>query len=254
MDGLLRVGRILFAIALVFFGVQFVIFAASLTGPVPGPPWTRGSVFVAGLVAAGFVLAGLSIAVGTMARWAALLLGAAIILFGLIHYGPALVAKPHDPGPWTVLFELLAMGGGAWVIAASFPPPPAGLPVTRMADVGRYLIAIALVVFAVQHFMYAEFVASLVTPWIPWHLFWAYFAGVAFVAAALSFVAGKMVRLAATLLGAMFFLWVIVLHALRVAAAMRNGDEVTSLFVCLAMSGVSFALAGVFGNSLKGRA
>ena len=126
-----------------------------------------------------------------------------MILFGLIHYGPALVAKPHDPGPWTVLFELLAMGGGAWVIAASFPPPPAGLPVTRMADVGRYLIAIALVVFAVQHFMYAEFVASLVTPWIPWHLFWAYFAGVAFAAAALSFVAGRMVRPAATLLGTM---------------------------------------------------
>jgi uncharacterized membrane protein len=245
MDGLLRVGRVLFAIAMVFFGIQFLIFAASLTGPMPGPPWTRGSVFVAWLVAAGFILAGFSIAVGMMARWAALLLGAAIILFGLIHDGPGLVAKPHDPGPWTVLFELLAMGGGAWVIAAGSPLPPAGRWVYRLADVGRYLSAISLVVFAVQHFMYARFVAGLVTPWIPWHLFWVYFCGIAFLAAALSFLAGRMVRLAATLLGTMFFLWVIVLHAPRVAAVMRNGDEVTSLFVCLAMSGVSFALAGL---------
>jgi hypothetical protein len=88
-----------------------------------------------------------------------------------------------------------------------------------------------------------------VTPWIPWHLFWAYFTGAAFVAAALSFVAGKMVRLAAGLLGLMFFLWVLVLHAPRVAASPRNGDEVTSLLVALAMGGVSFILAGMWEQS-----
>jgi len=108
-------------------------------------------------------------------------------------------------------------------------------------------------VFAVQHFIYAGFVATLVPAWIPERLFWAYFTGVAFVAAALSFAAGKMLRLAGILLGSMFLIWVVILHAPRVAGAMRNGDEVTSLFVCLAMSGVGFILAGVFGNRLKGR-
>jgi hypothetical protein len=253
MDVLLKFGRVLFAIAMVFFGVQFVIFAASLTGPVPGPPWTRGSVVVAWLVAAGFIAAGLSLATSMMARWASLLVGAALVGFGLIHYGPALVAKPHDPGPWTVLFELLALGGGALVIAASFPPPPSGRWVYRLLDAGRILIAISLVVFAVQHFIYAGFVATLVPAWIPERLFWAYFTGTAFVAAALSFVAGKMVRLSGFLLGTMFFIWVLVLHIPRVAAAMRNGDEVTSLFVCMAMSGVGFAVAGVAGRGVTGR-
>jgi uncharacterized membrane protein YphA (DoxX/SURF4 family) len=242
MNALLRFGRVLFAIGMVFFGAQFVIFAASLTGPVPGPPWTRGSVIVAWLVATGFIAAGLSIVSGMMARWVSLLLGAALLGYGLIQYGPALVAKPHDPGPWTVLFELLALGGGAWVIAASFPPPPQGRWVYRLAHAGRILIAISLVVFAVQHFIYAGFVATLVPAWIPARLFWAYFAGVAFLAAALSFVARKMVRLAAFLLGTMFLLWVLVLHIPRVAGAVRNGNEVTSLFVCLAMSGVGYAL------------
>jgi hypothetical protein len=253
MGLLLRAGRVFFAIAMVFFGIQFVVFAASLTGPVPGPPWTRGSVFVAWLVAGGFILVGLSIASGKFGRCVSIFVGTAMILFGLIHYGPALAAKPHDPGPWTVLFELLAMGGGAWIIAAGFAPRPAGGFVSMLAAGGRYLIAISLVVFAVQHFIYARFVADLVTRWIPGHLFWAYFCGVAFVAAALSFVAGKMVRTAATLLGTMFFLWVFVLHIPRVAANVRNGDEVTSLFVCLAMSGVSFALAGVFRNRVERR-
>jgi hypothetical protein len=253
MDGLIRAGRILFAIAIAFFGFQFVIFAASLTGPVPGPPWTHGSVLVAWLVAVGFLLAGLSIAVGTMARWASLFLGSAILLFGLVHYLPILLARLHDPGPWTVLFELLALGGGAFVAAASFPAPPAGGFVFTLGHAGRFLVAVSLVVFAVQHFMYARFVGDLVPAWIPAHLFWAYFTGIAFVAAALAIAANKMVRLAAGLLGTMFLLWVVLLHIPRVAGALRNGDEVTSLFVALAMSGVSFILAGVFGSNLEGR-
>jgi hypothetical protein len=54
-----------------------------------------------------------------------------------------------------------------------------------------------------------------------------------------------MMRLAAMLLGTMFLLWVLVLHIPRVAGSPRNGDEVTSLFVALAMSGIAFALANM---------
>ena len=253
MNGLLTSGRFFFAIAMVFFGFQFVIFAASLTGPVPGPPWTHGSVIVAWLVAAGFLMAGLSIAVGTMARWVSLFLGSAILLFGLVHYLPILLTHLHDPGPWTVLFELLALGGGALVAAASFPAPPVNGLVFTLGHVGRVLVAISLVVFAVQHFMYARFVATLVPAWIPARLFWAYFTGVAFVAAALAIASRKMLRPAALLLGTMFFLWVVLLHIPRVAGAIRNGNEVTSLFVAVAMCGLSFVLAGTYGRDMEGR-
>jgi hypothetical protein len=62
-----------------------------------------------------------------------------------------------------------------------------------------------------------------------------------------------MLRMAAMLLGAMFLLWVVFLHAPRVAGAIRNGNEVTSLFVALAMCGLSFVLAGAHGRNLEGR-
>jgi hypothetical protein len=82
-------------------------------------------------------------------------------------------------------------------------------------------------------------------------LFWAYFTGVAFVAAALAIASRKMLRLAAVLLGTMFFLWVVLLHVPRVAGAIRNGNEVTSLFVAVAMCGLSFVLAGAYRNNLE---
>jgi len=110
--------------------------------------------------------------------------------------------------------------------------------------IGQYLFGIPLVVFGAQHFLYAAFVATLVPAWVPWHLFWAYFVGVAFCAAALAIITGKGSSFAATLLGLMFSLWVLILHFPRVAASPRNGSEWTSALVALAMAGSSFVLAG----------
>ncbi len=92
--------------------------------------------------------------------------------------------------------------------------------------------------------MYAQFVATLVTPWIPGHLFWAYFVGVAFFAAAMCIGMGRKVRLAGILLGAMFLLLVVLLHVPRMIAAPHNGNEWTSGFIALACGGASFVLAG----------
>jgi uncharacterized membrane protein len=258
MNGLLTAGRFFFAIAMVFFGAQFLIFVSSMHGPIPGPPWSHGVVVLDWLACVGFILAGVSIASGWMGRWVALGLGVVLLLYGLLRYVPALVARVHDPGPWTVLFEILAMVGGAWVLAAGFSADGLGSPswdkvIWRLANAGRWLIAISLVVFAVQHFMYGRFVATLIPAWIPAHLFWAYFTGIAFVAAALSITTKRMLGMATMLLGTMFLLWVVVLHAPRVAGAIRNGNEVTSLFVAVAMCGLSFVLAGTYGRSLEGR-
>jgi hypothetical protein len=96
--------------------------------------------------------------------------------------------------------------------------------------------------------LYAAFISTLIPVWIPGHLFWAYFVGVAFVAAALSIATKIYGRLAATLLGAMFLLWVIVLHAPRVLHTLRNGNEWTSAAIALAMSGAGFAVAGAMSR------
>jgi uncharacterized membrane protein YphA (DoxX/SURF4 family) len=75
------------------------------------------------------------------------------------------------------------------------------------------------------------------------HLFWTYFAGAGFIATGLATVTNIYARLASFMLGVMFLLWVLVLHAPRAIAAWHNGDEWTSLFVALAMCGASFILA-----------
>lgn len=230
MEKLSRLGRVLFAVAIASFGIQYLIYAL-VAGPAPGPPWTPGRPLWAYSTAVVLIVAAASIATGKKARWAAAMLAIMLLLRMLFVYAPRLAANPHDPGPWTSGFEILAMCGAALVLAGSVGP-------------GRFLFAIPLVVFGIQHFLYARFVATLVPSWIPGHLFWAYLVGAAFVAAAEAIAARKYAGLASTLLGLMFFLWVISLHVPRVAAAPHDGKEWTSAFVALAMCGGAWVIAG----------
>jgi uncharacterized membrane protein len=253
MDGLLKGGRFFFAIALVFFGVEHVIYVGGLKGPIPGPPWIPGSHAVAVLPGAALIAVAVCIVTEKLARLAAGFLGVALFLYVLSLHLPRLIAQPHSPDPWTSGFELLALMGGAFVLARIETPDglrfePTDKVLSHLAVFGRVAFATALVVFAVQHFLYAKFVATIVPAWIPTRLFWVYFVGVAFIAAALAIVTRRMARTASILLGAMFFIWVVILHVPRVAANPRNGNEVTSLLVALAMSGVSFILAESFAS------
>jgi len=91
--------------------------------------------------------------------------------------------------------------------------------------------------------MYGAFVAGLVPAWMPGRLFWAYFVGAAFFAAAAGILYQRLARPAATLLGVMFFLFVVLLHIPRIAAHPSDGNEWTSGFVALAMCGGAWVLA-----------
>src|SRR5713226_7929732 len=108
---------------------------------------------------------------------------------------------------------------------------------------GRVFVAVSLVVFGVQHFIYGGFVATLVPAFMPGRLFWAYFVGVAFFAAAAGILYKLMARPAATMLGVMFFLFVLLLHIPRIVANPSDGNEWTSGFVALAMCGGAWVLA-----------
>src|SRR5450432_89135 len=233
MGKLNKPGRTFFAVSMAAFGIQYLIYALFKAGPGLGPPWTPVHPFWGYVTAIVSVAFAASIATNRKVRCAAIVLAITILLRVLLAYAPKLAANLHDPGPWTSGSELLAMCGVALVLAAGY----------KTITAGRILFAIALVVFGIQHFQYARFIATLVPSWIPGHLFWAYFVGVAFVAAALSIASQIRVHLAATWLGIMFLLWVLALHLPRVAAAPHNGDEWTSAFVALAMSGGAFLVA-----------
>jgi hypothetical protein len=65
---------------------------------------------------------------------------------------------------------------------------------------GPLFYAVPIAAFGTEHFTITKDIASMVPAWIPWHLFWAYFIGACFIAAALSLVTRIQARLSASLL------------------------------------------------------
>lgn len=76
----------------------------------------------------------------------------------------------------------------------------------RLIALGPLCEAAALAVFAAEHFTAARDLAPIVPRWLPAPLFWTYFFGAALLAAAISFIAWRQVRLSAPLLALFFFI------------------------------------------------
>jgi uncharacterized membrane protein len=114
---------------------------------------------------------------------------------------------------------------------------------------GRGLFGIPMVVFGIQHFIYVDFVITLIQPWIPGRVFWTYFTGVALIAAGTAIVLDRTARLAATLLGVMVFLFFLLVHIPQVAASPGDSHQWTYLTQAFTFSGIAFAVAASMPES-----
>jgi hypothetical protein len=255
MDKIVKQGRILFAIALVAFGVENLILVRFDPATAPVIPWVPGP-FLTCLTGLALLAAGLSIAAGIKARLAAILSGILFLLCVLLLQISRVAALPFDVGVRTCAFETLAMCGSAFTLAGTLPAQGPFSPrwenaVKFLIDSGRFLFAASSVVFGVDHFLVLGLIVSLVPVWIPGSgLFWAYFTGLAFIAAGLSIATKWMARWAGALLGAMFLLWFLLLHAPRIVSFPRSHDpdEWSSAFIALGMCGGSWICAWAFSR------
>jgi len=247
METLLKVGRFCFSISIAFFGAQYLLYGRFEGGVPLVPPWTLGAPVLAYVLGAALILSAVSIATLWNARYSAIALGTLLLLSFLFLHNLHASSILHNGTDRTRAFEGLALAAIAFILAGILPNVRNSLAQNNTTNwpilLGRFLFAFSMIVFGAQHFMYAAFIATLIPAWIPFHLFWVYLTGTGFSVAALSIATGILAPLASLGLGVMFLLWFLLLHAPRVAASPRNGNEWTSAFVALAVSGGSFILA-----------
>ena len=134
---LIAVGRVLIAIAAIFFGVQHFLHPLGLPG-VPlekqMPTWIPARAFIDYLTGAFLIVAGVCFLLARKTRMAATYLGAWIVLLVVVIYGPVLIGALADPSTGVKVEGLnyfadtLLFGGVILSLAratTAIPPPSA---------------------------------------------------------------------------------------------------------------------------------
>jgi len=123
----------------------------------------------------------------------------------------------------------------------------------KLENIGKWLYALSFCVFGIQHFMYADYVATLVPAWIPWHLFFSYLAGAAFMAVALSVIINKYVRLSCAMLSLLLALFVLLIHIPNLVGHPQNPQAWTRALQDVVIMGTALMLTGDLRLYLVGK-
>jgi uncharacterized membrane protein len=254
MTTIASLARAAYAIAILAFGVQHLVYGAFVTRLVPKlPAWIPWHPVWAYLTGIALLAVGLALLLGKAARTAATLLGIFLLISFLLLYLPQLAVTAPLSGLWTNAGKALALAAGAFLFAYSLAQQRSGGPISsspeRFFPLSRFLLSAFLILAGVQHFLFVPFVATLVPAWIPGHVFWTYFAGVALIAGGLGMCVPHTARLAGMLSGSMIFIWLIVLHIPRAIAAPHDSNETTAVFEALAVSATAFLVAATAGST-----
>lgn len=124
-------------------------------------------------------------------------------LFGPLLVSPPILSAPLSVGAWYGFCEALTSLVGIVILCAALRGPrrPAkmSLAVDDAVRGSSVVFGLTCVFYGGSHFAYAEYTASMVPTWLPSGLGFAYFTGLAHVAAGIGLVTGILPRLAATL-------------------------------------------------------
>jgi uncharacterized membrane protein len=117
----------------------------------------------------------------------------------------------------------------------------------KLSTLGRFFLAIAMVAFGAQHFVYLDFVTRVfpsLPAWIPGRPFLACVFGALLLASGAAIMIEKAARPAALLLGAVILSSFALLYLPLLITTPPNGGLWTAAGKALALSGGSFLVAG----------
>ena len=223
LDRLEGPGRLCYAVPLAVFGAEHLSGPQSMLALVPPyMPWRMFWVYLVGLA---LIAAALSIATRIQVRWSGLLVGSMMFLF---------VAMLHLPGAitdggrilWTIVFRELSFGAGGWVLAGSAMAGTREGQGRVFIHVGRALIAMTSLVFGVEHFLHPLGLPGVpllkqMPPWLPGRAVIDYATGALLIAAGVSFLLARKMRIAAYL-GAWIVVLVVAIYGPVLIGALRN--------------------------------
>ena len=258
LDKIVALTNLCVAVPLAVFGALHLFAPQFVIDIVPAyMPWRMFWVYFVGC---GLMAAALSIASKIGVRWSGLLFGIMMFSFvAMIHF-PGALRQPHNRILWTIVFREMSFGGAGWILAANATNGWRGPAKSTLITVGRVLIAIAAIVFGIEHFLHPAGLPGVplekqMPAWIPGRVLIDYVTGAALLVVAGSVLLNRKTRTVATCVGGWILLMVLVIYGPVLIGALSQpgvGVEVEGINYfadTLLFAGVILALASATPRS-----
>jgi len=225
LDKIVALTNLCVAIPLAVFGALH-LFGPQFVAPIV-PPYMPWRMFWVYFIGCALIAAALSIATKIQVRWSGLLFGIMMFLFvAMIHF-PGALRQPHNRIIWTIVFREMSFGGAGWILAATAKDGWSGQSKRILTTVGSILIAIAAIVFGVEHFLHPQGLPGVplvkeMPAWLPGHVLIDYVTGAALLVAGGSFVLNRKTRTVASCVGGWILLLVLVIYGPVLIGALAN--------------------------------
>jgi len=252
----LKFAHTVFGISVIALGIQHFILD-HVTGMKPPPKsFLDASFLIVGLLyKVGLITLAAAILFNYKIKSAAFSLGVLIFVWTLFRHFPLVIANITDPAELNSMFMAVAISGSSFIIDSSIQHGALSYPTYLIVNrhvvkvIGNFFYGMAIVVFGIQHVLYASFIASLIPHWIPGGPFWSYGTGLALIAAGVSITFEWKSKSSSLWLGMMISLWVVLVHFPRLQINPKDYYEWTSLFQALIIAASAF----VMRENLKAR-
>ena len=263
MNQLTKIGRLFYGIGIAALGIhQLVIkdFRSEILSPFPA--WAHKYIafpILTGiaLIFAGTIISGLFKIKFVSTKNICLYLGFCFLALFITSHLPYILILSSDKASrlevWFGAAEALAYGGGAFVMAGSFPENSFNggrknfftLLLEKLIPCGRILYSVLMILFGWSHFVFTDFVSTMVPKWLPAPMFWTYFVGVALISSGIAIIFKIWIRPIAFLLAIMLFHFFIFFH---VPDAIANpftgsGNEIVRAIIALLFCGIALVIA-----------
>lgn len=260
MKGLIKIGRLFYSIGIIALGVHQLIikdFRSEILSPFPAwaheyPIFSILTGIV--LILVGIIISGIVTITFIDTKKVCLYLGFAFLAAFVVSHLPFIFIfntdKTNATQIWINAIEELTYSGGAFVLAGSFTEQESNENkfttfLEKLIPLGRIFYSLLMLLFGLSHFLFAQFVSTMVPKWLPGTMFWTYFVGVALIVSGISIIFKLWIKPISLLLALMLLLFVLFFHIQDAVAnpTVGGGNEIVRAIIALLFCGIALVIA-----------